>query len=69
MLYPQIRISLINPINPGGCWDYTAYNSAYEGRDGIAYATKEGSQVSILFEMVRSITGINLERRFTKEQD
>ena len=47
VLYPQVRKSRL-PLNPAGCWDWWGY-------DGDGYATRQGSQVRALYEMIDAL--------------
>ncbi|MBV8151911.1 MAG: hypothetical protein JOY59_10165, partial [Candidatus Eremiobacteraeota bacterium] len=50
VLYPYAIKSSPNPENPMGCWDWWGY-------DDPQYATKNGTQISIVYKMVQRITG------------
>ena len=42
MMFPQIKHSVLNPVNPSGCWDWWGYCG---DSDNAQYATKEGLQM------------------------
>ncbi|CAG0908369.1 unnamed protein product, partial [Darwinula stevensoni] len=48
VLYPQVAFSLVNPINPLGCWDIYGYT-------GPDYAWKEGVQIQAIERMIDRI--------------
>jgi hypothetical protein len=51
VLYPQARRSWLLPLNPEGCWDWWGYADP-------DYATRRGTQVSAIRNMVRALLGI-----------
>ena len=51
VLYPQVRKSLLLPLNPQGCWDWWGYA-------GADYATRDGAQVRAVRAMVRALAGL-----------
>jgi poly(3-hydroxybutyrate) depolymerase len=48
VLYPYVITSIVNPTDPQGCWDWWGY-------DDPNYATKSGTQLSIIYKMVQRI--------------
>ncbi|HEX3468698.1 MAG TPA: PHB depolymerase family esterase [Candidatus Elarobacter sp.] len=50
VLYPYAVKSTTVPYNPQGCWDWWGY-------DDENYATKSGTQISIVYKMVQHVMG------------
>lgn len=50
VLYPQVKRSLVMPLNPQGCWDWWGYT-------GPNYAFRDGAQLSSVRRMVQALTG------------
>lgn len=50
VLYPYAIASSTVPYNPQGCWDWWGY-------DDPNYATKNGTQISIVYKMVQRLEG------------
>ena len=50
VLYPYAIKSSTVPTNPNGCWDWWGY-------DDPNYATKSGTQISIVYKMVQRLMG------------
>ena len=50
VLYPYAIKSSTVPYNPQGCWDWWGY-------DDPNYATKSGTQISIVYKMVQRLMG------------
>ncbi len=50
VLYPYAVASNSNPSNPNGCWDWWGYDDAN-------YASKNGTQIGIVYKMVQKIMG------------
>lgn len=49
IVYPQTKNSMFMPLNPKGCWDWWGYT-------GSAYATKAGSQIMAVKNIVSSLS-------------
>ncbi len=49
IVYPQTKNSMFMPLNPKGCWDWWGYT-------GSAYATKAGSQIMAVKNIVNSLS-------------
>lgn len=50
VLYPQVAMSTVMPVNPRGCWDWWGYT-------GDDYATRSGAQVAAIVEMIEALSG------------
>jgi poly(3-hydroxybutyrate) depolymerase len=48
VLYPQVKRSLVMPLNPQGCWDWWGYT-------GPDYAFRDGAQLSSVRRMVQAL--------------
>ncbi|SFG80681.1 extracellular catalytic domain type 2 short-chain-length polyhydroxyalkanoate depolymerase [Neptunomonas qingdaonensis] len=54
ILYPQVKKSSINPINPRGCWDFWGYTSA--NLPPFTYAQKDAPQMKAIKKMIDRLT-------------
>lgn len=54
VLYPQVKKSSINPINPRGCWDFWGYTS--NNVPPFKYAEKDAPQMIAIKKMVERLT-------------
>jgi len=61
ILYPQASLSTENPINPEGCFDIYGYLN-----DNMQYLTKDGVQISRIWNMARRISSDNVFTEFFK---
>jgi len=52
VLYPQVMIRNLDPINPQGCWDWWGQNYTHEG-----YHTKQGKQIKAVAQMINVLAG------------
>ncbi|WP_395342514.1 polyhydroxybutyrate depolymerase [Ningiella sp. W23] len=52
VLYPQIKKSMMMPLNPQGCWDWWGYT-------GENYANKQGPQIRAMFEVIQALSSTN----------
>lgn len=57
VLYPQARSTLLNPVNPMGCWDWWGYNDFLFDRSAGTYARKSGVQVAAVWRMAEWLAG------------
>jgi len=57
MMFPQVRHSMVDPVNPSGCWDWWGYCG---DADNYQYATKQGRQMGGVARMVERAAGISL---------
>merc|ERR1711913_226193 len=57
MIFPQIRHSTLDPVNPSGCWDWWGYCG---DSDSFLYATKQGKQMGGVARMVERAAGISM---------
>ncbi|WP_250475703.1 prolyl oligopeptidase family serine peptidase [Caballeronia sp. GAFFF1] len=54
VVYPDtVASSAPGPTNPNGCFDWWGYSNQYDPN----YALKSGAQLSVLYAMVRRVTG------------
>jgi hypothetical protein len=54
VVYPDtVASSAPGPTNPNGCFDWWGYSDQYDPN----YALKSGAQLSVLYAMVRRVTG------------
>jgi poly(3-hydroxybutyrate) depolymerase len=49
LAFPQVKKSLMAPMNPHGCWDWWGYT-------GDAYATRSGKQMKVLVDWLDSLS-------------
>ncbi len=49
ILYPQTKKSIVNPVNPMGCWDWWGYSSH-------DYYSKDAPQIKSIMKMVHKLT-------------
>ena len=49
LAFPQVKKSLMAPMNPHGCWDWWGYT-------GDAYATRSGKQMQVLVDWLDSLS-------------
>lgn len=52
VIFPQVRSSLLFPLNPMGCWDWWGYTKNN-------FATKNGPQMIALKSMIDTVRMIN----------
>lgn len=52
ILYPQAVKSMMNPMNPNGCWDWWGYS-------GSSFDKKNGFQPTTIKRMIDRITGVS----------
>ncbi|RUO28026.1 polyhydroxybutyrate depolymerase [Aliidiomarina sedimenti] len=53
ILYPQVRPSTTEPMNPQGCWDWWGYT-------GADYATLDGLQIEAVLKMINRMAGVDV---------
>jgi hypothetical protein len=53
VLYPQVKTSSINPINPRGCWDFWGYTS--NNLPPFNYAYKKAPQMQAINRMIERL--------------
>lgn len=53
VLYPQIKKSILYPMNPNGCWDWWGYSDGFLSSGN--YVTKKGVQMSALIQMIKDL--------------
>ena len=54
ILYPQVKKSSVNPVNPRGCWDFWGYTSA--NLPPFKYAQKDAPQMKAIKKMIDRLT-------------
>lgn len=54
ILYPQVKKSSINPVNPRGCWDFWGYTS--NNLPPFKYAQKDAPQMKAIKKMIDRLT-------------
>ena len=52
VIFPQVRSSLLSPINPMGCWDWWGYTNK-------SFSTKTGPQMAGVKKMIDTVRMIN----------
>ncbi len=50
VLYPQTKASMVNPLNPQGCWDWWGYTDEH-------YATRSGQQIRAVADIAHALAG------------
>lgn len=65
VLYPQAKASTMAPQNPQGCWDWWGYTeggiSPLPTPSSGKYVSKEGKQMSAIWNMVKDLAGEKVE--------
>lgn len=52
LAFPQVEKSMLAPMNPHGCWDWWGYS-------GDEYAYRDGKQMKVLADWIRSLMSTN----------
>lgn len=55
ILFPQVKVSNLIPLNPKGCWDWWGYSEAIPSPFSWTFPTKSGTQMKAVHNMIKDL--------------
>jgi hypothetical protein len=55
VLYPQVKKSILYPLNPQGCWDWWGYSEVIPLPLEWNFPTKKGVQMKAVYNMITDL--------------
>ena len=55
MLFPQLKSSILYPLNPQGCWDWWGYSEVVPLPLSWSFPTNSGTQMKLVHRMIKDV--------------